>query len=68
MWSCGTPEKFLMHLQQAIAAINVKGLQKACERLVWAKKECNEKLKEVELNHEITEVEERDISALSKSI
>ena len=46
IWSRGTPEKFLMHVQQAIAAIKAKGLQEAYERLVWAKKECNEKLEE----------------------
>ena len=68
VWSRGTPEKFLMHVQQAIAAIKAKGLQEAYERLVQAKKECNEKLEEVELNRDITEVEGRDDSALSKAI
>ena len=67
VWSHGTPEKFLMHVQQAIAAIKAKGLQEAYERLVRAEKECNEKLEEVELNRDITEVEERDNSALSKA-
>ena len=68
VWSRGTPEKFLMHVQQAIAAIKAKGFQEAYERLVRAKKECNEKVEEVELNREITEVEGRDNSALSKAI
>ena len=43
-----------MHVQQAIAAIKAKGLQEAYERLVWAEMECNEKLEEAELNHDIT--------------
>ena len=68
VWSRGTPEKFLMHVQQAIAAIKAKGLQEAYERLVWAEKECNEKLEEMELNRDITEVKGRDDSALSKAI
>ena len=46
VWSRGTPEKFLMHVQQAIAAIKAKGLQEAYKRLVQAKKECNKKLEE----------------------
>ncbi len=46
VWSRCTPEKFLMHVQQAIAAIKAKGLQEAYERLVRAEKECNEKLEE----------------------
>ena len=50
VWSRGTPEKFLMHVQQAIAAIKAKGLQEAYERLVRAEKECNEKVEEAELN------------------
>ena len=57
-----------MHVQQAIAAVKAKGLQEAYERLVWAKKECNKKLEEAELNRDITEVEGRDNSALSKAI
>ncbi len=57
-----------MHVQQAIAAIKAKGLQEAYERLVWAKKECNKKVEEAELNRDITEVEGRDNSALSKAI
>ena len=44
MCSSGTPEKFIVHVQQAIAVIKAKGLQEAYERLVRAKKECNKKL------------------------
>ena len=68
VWSRGTPEKFLMHIQQAIAAIKAKGLQEAYERLVRAKKECNKKLEEAELNRDLTEIKDRDDSALSKAI
>ena len=50
VWSRGTPEQFLMHVQQAIAAIKAKGLQEAYERLVRAEKECYEKLDEAVLN------------------
>ena len=39
VWSCSTPEKFLMHVQQAIADIKAKGQQEAYERLVWDEKE-----------------------------
>eukprot|EP00804_Cyclotella_cryptica_P020673 CCRYP_003484-RA/>CCRYP_003484-RA protein AED:0.41 eAED:0.41 QI:0/-1/0/1/-1/1/1/0/101 len=44
VWSRGTPEKFIVHVQQAIAAIKAKGLHEAYKQLVWAKKECTEKL------------------------
>ena len=44
VWSRVTPEKFLMHVQQAIAAIEAKGLQEAYKKLVWAEKECNKKI------------------------
>eukprot|EP00804_Cyclotella_cryptica_P027948 CCRYP_003836-RA/>CCRYP_003836-RA protein AED:0.40 eAED:0.40 QI:0/-1/0/1/-1/1/1/0/118 len=68
VWSHGTPEKFLVHVQQATAAIKVKGLQEAYERLVQAEKECTEKLEEVVLTRNLTEGEVRDDSALSKAI
>ncbi len=57
-----------MHVQQATAAIKAKGLQEAYERIVQAKKECNEKLEEVVLNRDLTEIEGRDDSVLSKAI
>eukprot|EP00804_Cyclotella_cryptica_P001257 CCRYP_012760-RA/>CCRYP_012760-RA protein AED:0.37 eAED:0.37 QI:34/0/0.5/1/1/1/2/0/392 len=68
VWSRGTPEKFLVHVQQAIAAIKAKGLQEAYERLVRAEKECTEKLEEAVLSRDLTEGEVRDDSALSKAI
>ena len=68
VWSCSTPEKFIMHVQQAIAAVEAKGLQEAYERLVRAKKECTEKLEEAVLNCDLTEGKSKDDSALSKAI
>eukprot|EP00804_Cyclotella_cryptica_P026801 CCRYP_007988-RA/>CCRYP_007988-RA protein AED:0.44 eAED:0.44 QI:0/-1/0/1/-1/1/1/0/124 len=64
VWSRGTPEKFLVHVQQAIAAIKAKGLQEAYERLVRAEKECTEKLEEAVLSRDLTEGKVRDDSAL----
>jgi hypothetical protein len=40
VWSCGTLEKFVMCVQQVIAAIKAKGLQENYKKLVWIKKEC----------------------------
>eukprot|EP00804_Cyclotella_cryptica_P029600 CCRYP_017308-RA/>CCRYP_017308-RA protein AED:0.23 eAED:0.61 QI:0/0/0/0.75/1/1/4/0/372 len=68
VWSRGTPEKFLVHVQQAIAAIKANGLQEAYERLARAEKECTEKLEEAVLSRDLTEGEVRDDSALSKAI
>jgi hypothetical protein len=68
MWSQSTPEKFIMHVQRAIAAIKAKGLQEAYEKLVQAKKECNEKLEEAVLNCDLTEGKGNDDSVLSKAI
>eukprot|EP00804_Cyclotella_cryptica_P000814 CCRYP_001063-RA/>CCRYP_001063-RA protein AED:0.28 eAED:0.47 QI:0/0/0/1/0/0.33/3/0/350 len=68
VWSCGTPEKFLVYVQQVITAIEAKGLQEAYERLVQAEKECTEKLEEAVLSRDLTEGKVRDDSALSKAI
>ena len=46
----------------------MKGLQEAYEKLVQAKKECNEKLEEVVLNRDLTEGKGKDDSVLSKAI
>ena len=54
VWSRCTPEKFIMHVQQAITAIKVRGLQENYENLVWPKKECMEKLEEAALNRDLT--------------
>ena len=51
-----------------LAAIKAKGLQEAYERLVRAKKECYEKLDKAVLNRDLTEIESRDDSVLSKAI
>ena len=39
IWTSGTPEQFVMHVQQAIIAIRQKGLNKAYKRLLKIKKE-----------------------------
>ena len=68
VWSCNTLEKFIMHAQQAITSIKVKGLQDNYTKIVWCKKECMEKLKEAELNHNLAEGEVRDASPLAKAV
>ena len=62
VWSCNTMEKFVMHIQQVIAAIKAKGLQENYEKLVLAKKECKEKHEEavLVLNQDLIEGEVRD--------
>ena len=57
-----------MHVQQVIIAIKAKGLQENYEKLVWAKKECMEKLQEAVLNCDLTEGEVRDKSPLAKAV
>ena len=57
MWWCSTLEKFIMHVQQAIAAIKAKGLQENYKKLVRAEKECMEKLEEVVLDRDLIEGE-----------
>ena len=57
-----------MHIQKAIAAINAKGLQDNYVKLVRAKKECMEKLKEVVLNRDLMEGEVRDDSPVAKVV
>ena len=44
VWSKGTPEQFLVHVQQALDAIRQKGLQTALEKAVKDKEECTKKL------------------------
>ena len=57
-----------MHLQQAIAAIKAKGLQNNYEKLVQAKKECMDMLKEAVLNCDLLEGEVRDDSPIAKAV
>ena len=57
-----------MHVQQAIAAIKAEGLQENYENLVWAEKECMEKLKEAVLNHDLIDGEVRDDSPVAKAV
>jgi hypothetical protein len=68
VWSHSTPEKFIMHVQQAIAAIKAKGLQENYKKLVRAKKECTEKLEEAVLNRDLEEGEVRDNSPVAKAM
>jgi len=68
VWSFCTPEKFVMHIQQAITAIKAKGLQENYENLVWAKKECKEKLEEAVLNQDLVEGEVRDDCPIAKDV
>ena len=44
LWSKGTPEQFLVHVQTALDAIRQKGLQSALEKAVKDKEEWREKL------------------------
>ena len=44
VWSKGTPEQFLVHVQQALDAIRQKGLQTALEKAVRDKEECTKML------------------------
>ena len=41
VWSKGTPELFLVHIQQALDAIRQKGLQTTLEKAIKDKKECS---------------------------
>ncbi len=44
VWSKGTPEQFLVNVQQALNVIRHKGLQTALEKAVKDKEECTKKL------------------------
>ena len=44
VWSKGTPEQFLVHVQQALDAIRQKGLQTALEKVIKDKEECTKVL------------------------
>ena len=46
LWLKGTPEQFLVHIQQALDAITQKGLETALEKAVQDKEELNQKLQE----------------------
>ena len=57
-----------MNIQQAITAIKAKGLQDNYKKLVWAEKECTEKLEEVVLNRDLIEGEVRDDVPIAKAV
>ncbi len=44
VWSKGTPEQFLVHVQQALDAMRQKGLQTAFEKAIKDKEEWTKKL------------------------
>ena len=44
VWSKGTPEQFLVHVQQALDVIRQKGLQLALEKAIKDKDEWTKKL------------------------
>ena len=49
VWTSGTQELFVMHVQQAISAIRQKGLKDAYDRLLGNKKEHKTKLQDANL-------------------
>ena len=44
VWSKGTPEQFLVHIQSSLDAIRQKGLQSALDKAIKDKEEWTEKL------------------------
>ena len=44
VWSKGTPEQFLVHVQSALDAVRQKGLQSALDKVIKDKEELTEKL------------------------
>jgi hypothetical protein len=68
VWSRGTQEEFIMHVQQAITAIKGKGQQENYEKLVRVEKKCMENLKEAVLNHDLMEGEVRDDSPVAEAV
>ncbi len=58
VWSKGTPEQFLVHVQQALDAIRQKGLQTALEKAIKDKEECTKVL--VEANEALANYKGRD--------
>ena len=60
VWSKGTPEQFLLHLEQALDAIRQKGLQSALEKAIKNNEECSQKL--VEASEALANYKGRDES------
>ena len=52
VWTRGTQEQFIMHVQQAISAIRQKGLKDTYDRLLRTKKENETKLQDANLQAE----------------
>jgi hypothetical protein len=68
VWTGGTPEQFIMHIQQASNAIKHKGLKEAYKKLVVTKKECTGKLEEAHLSLEISQSKVKEDSAQAKAV
>ena len=48
IWSKGTPEQFLVHVQQALDAIRQKGIEAAIEMSVKGEEECTQRLQQAQ--------------------
>jgi hypothetical protein len=68
VWLHGTPEQFIMHVQQAINAIKQKGLKETYEKIVGTKKECTSKLEQARLSLEISQGKIKEDSSPSKAV
>ena len=58
VWSKGTPEQFLVHVQQALDVIRQKSLQTALEKAIKDKEECTKAL--IEANEALANYKGRD--------
>ena len=65
-WASGTPEQFVMNIQQAISAIKKKGLEEAYKRLPKLEKNCQTNLEEATLHSEFAP-EGQDMTCLSQA-
>lgn len=54
IWLSGNPEQLIMPIQQAIIAINQRGLKEVYKKLVGTDKEFMSKLEEAQLSLEIS--------------
>ena len=68
MSSHGTPEQFVVHVQQAINAIKQKGLKDKCEKHVATKKECASKMEEAWLSLKISQGKIKEDSTQAKVV
>ena len=66
IWTRGTSEQFVMHIQQAISAIRQKSLEEAYKQLLKTKNKCKMKLEEATLHSEFA-TESQDIPCLTQA-